>query len=64
MKTEKDFDCVKMMRDIRDKITAEIILMDTKQVLEYFRLKAEEFESRYGKPLAMASDNKLGEENE
>ncbi len=64
MKTEKDFDCVKMMRDIRDKITAEVISMDTRQVLEYFRLKGEEFESRYGKPLAIASGNKQGEEND
>jgi hypothetical protein len=51
MKTNKDVDCVKMMRDIRDKISLEIINMDSVQIIEYFRKKSEEFESKYGKPL-------------
>ena len=44
MKTNKDFDCVKMMRDIRDKINSEIIEMDSAEILEYFRKKSNEFQ--------------------
>ena len=50
MKTTKDFDCVKMMRDIRDKVNMEIVNMDSAQIIEYFRKKSEEYESKYGKP--------------
>ena len=50
MKTTKDFDCVKMMRDIRDKVNSEIIKMDSAQIVEYFRKKAEEYENKYGQP--------------
>ena len=50
MKTTKDFDCVKMMRDIRDKVNTEIIKMDSAQIIEYFREKSEEYESKYGQP--------------
>jgi len=38
MKTTKDFDCVKMMRDIRDKVNNEIVNMDSAQIVEYFRI--------------------------
>lgn len=48
MKTTKDFDCVKMMRDIRDKVNSEIIKMDSVQIMEYFRKKSKEYESKYG----------------
>jgi len=48
MKTTKDFDCVKMMREIREKISEEIIKMDNSQILDYFRIKSEEFEKEYG----------------
>lgn len=48
MKTTKDFDCVKMMRDIRDKVNTEIIKMDSSQIVEYFRKKSEEYEYKYG----------------
>ena len=48
MKTTKDFDCVKMMRDIRDKVNVEIVKMDSAQIIEFFRKKSEEFESKYG----------------
>lgn len=48
MKTTKDFDCVKMMRDIRDKVNTEIVKMDSAQIVEYFRKKSEEYESKYG----------------
>ena len=44
MKTNKDFDCVKMMRDIRDKINSEIIEMDSAEILEYFRKKSNEYQ--------------------
>ena len=46
--TTKDFDCVKMMRDIRDKVNSEIIKMDSVQIIEYFRKKSKEYESKYG----------------
>ena len=37
MKTPKDFDCVKMMRDIRDKIDKDISNMSAEQMLEYIK---------------------------
>lgn len=52
MKTNKDFDCVKMMRDIRDKIDAELEGMNTQQVLEYFRKNSQKFEKKHKKPVA------------
>jgi hypothetical protein len=51
MKTTKDFDCVKMMRDIRDKVNNEIVKMDSVQIIEYFRKKSEEYEHKYGQPI-------------
>jgi hypothetical protein len=54
MKTKKDFDCVKMMRDIRDKISLEIANMTTEQLKEYFRKRREEFEIKYGQPVTHA----------
>ena len=54
MKTTKDFDCVKMMRDIRDKVNTEIIKMDSSQIIEYFLKKSEEYESKYGQPATKA----------
>jgi hypothetical protein len=51
MKTNKDFDCVKMMRDIRDKIDTELEGMNTQQVLEYFRKNSQKFEKKHKKPV-------------
>lgn len=51
MKTTEDFDCVKMMRDIRDKVNTEIVKMDSAQVIAYFRKKSEEYENKYGQPV-------------
>ncbi len=51
MKTTKDFDCVKMMRDIRDKMNSEIVKMDSAQIIEYFRKKSQEYQSKYGQPI-------------
>jgi len=48
MKTTKDFDCVKMMRDIRDKVNNEIINMDSAQIVEYFKKKSLEYKLKYG----------------
>jgi hypothetical protein len=53
MKTDKDFDCVKMMRDIRDEINTEIINMDPSQIIEYFHKKSEEFERKYGQSIKL-----------
>ena len=55
MKTTKDFDCVKMMRDIRDKVNTEIIHMDSAQLIEYFLKKSEEYESKYGQPVTIVN---------
>jgi len=55
MKTTKEFDCVKMMRDIRDKVNADIVKMDAAQIVEYFRLKSEEYESNYGQRIKKAN---------
>ena len=57
MKISKEFDCVKMMRDIRDKVNSEIINMDTAQILEYFRKKSEEYEKKYGQLVTKARPN-------
>lgn len=51
MKMNKVFDCVKMMRDIRDKMNPELIKMNPDQIMEYFRKKSIEFEKKYGKTL-------------
>ena len=37
MKTDKKFDCVKMMRDIRDKVSADIKDMSSDQILDYIK---------------------------
>jgi hypothetical protein len=57
MKTTKDFDCVRMMRDIRDRVNSEIIEMDTVQVIVYFRKKSVEYEKKYGQPLVADIEN-------
>ena len=45
MKTnKKEFDCVKMMRDIRDKVNADIANMTPEQILEYIKKGRQEFE--------------------
>jgi hypothetical protein len=36
-KTKKDFDAVQFMRQVRDKISADICDLSTEQVLEYFK---------------------------
>lgn len=50
MKIKKKFDSVKMMRDIRDKISIEIANLTPEQLKEYFRKRREEFEKKYGQP--------------
>ena len=49
MKTTKAFDCVKMMRDIRDTITPAILNMHSEQYMEYFQKKAMAYEDKYTK---------------
>ena len=44
MKTKKNFDCVKMMREIREKINSEISNMTTEQILEYIRKGSKDFD--------------------
>ena len=51
MKTEaktKDFDAVKMMREIRDKISLEIQDMSYAEIKEYFKKRKEQFEAIRG----------------
>ena len=45
MKTEKKFDCVKMMRDIRNNIDSEIKDMSPKQILDYIKKGQNEFQN-------------------
>jgi hypothetical protein len=49
MKTKKGFDSVKMMRDIRDKMSLEIANMNTVELKEYFSKRKEGFEKKYNK---------------
>ena len=45
MKTKnKDFDAVKLMRALREKINREIANMTPGQIIEYFRKGSEQFE--------------------
>ncbi len=37
MKTPKNFDCVQMMRDIRNQIDTDISNMSAQQILDYIR---------------------------
>lgn len=44
MKTDKEFDSVKMMRDIRDKVSSEIMDMNTEQILDYIKKGSTDYE--------------------
>ncbi len=44
MKTKKQFDCVKMMREIREKVNSEIANMTTEQIIEYIRKGRQDFD--------------------
>ena len=44
MKTDKKFDSVKMMRDIRDKVSSDIKDMSSEQILDYIKKGSDEFE--------------------
>jgi hypothetical protein len=44
MKTDKKFDCVKMMRDIRDKISNDIKDMNPAQIMEYIKKGRNDYE--------------------
>ncbi len=46
VKTEKEFDAVKYMRQERDRISKEIKDLTTEQRIEYFRKKSEEFRKK------------------
>ena len=48
MKKNKKFDSVKLMRDIRNKIDAEIKELNKNELKDYFRKKKEEYENKYG----------------
>ena len=43
MKTNKKFDCVKMMRDIRDKVSSDIADMSPDQIIKYIRKGSNEY---------------------
>jgi hypothetical protein len=49
MKTDKKFDCVKMMRDIRDEVNEEIVNMNPEQILEYIKAGRNDFEKAIAK---------------
>ena len=44
MKTNKKFDCVKMMRDIRDKVSSDIAEMSPDQIIKYIRKDSEKYD--------------------
>ena len=44
MRTDKKFDCVKMMRDIRDKVNSDIKNMNSDQILEYIKKGRKDFD--------------------
>jgi hypothetical protein len=44
MKTDEKFDCVKMMRDIRDKVSSDIADMSPDQIIKYIRKGSKEYE--------------------
>lgn len=44
MKNNKNFDSVKMMREIRDKVSADIKDMSPEQILEYIKKGRNDFE--------------------
>lgn len=44
MKTDKKFDSVKMMRDIRDKVSSDIKDMNPEQILDYIKKGRNEYE--------------------
>ena len=44
MKTDKKFDSVKMMRDIRDKVSSDIKDMSPEQILNYVQEGHKEYE--------------------
>jgi len=46
MKTEKKFDCVKMMRDIRDKVNSDIKNMSPEQILDYIKKGRSDYEKK------------------
>ena len=50
-KKEKKFDCVKMMRDIRDKINSEISNLTTEQLLEYLQKGHNDFKKEIEKSI-------------
>jgi hypothetical protein len=44
MKINKKFDCVKMMRDIRDKVSSDIAEMSPDQIIKYIRKDSEKYD--------------------
>ena len=44
MKTKKKFDCVKMMRELRDKINSDIVNMTPEQIIKYIRKGRADYE--------------------
>ena len=44
MKTYKKFDCVKMMRDIRNEVDSEISKMNAEQILNYIKQGQTDYE--------------------
>jgi len=49
MRTDKKFDCVKMMRDIRERISNEIKDMSNEEILDYIQKGRTEYEKKSAK---------------
>jgi hypothetical protein len=56
MKTKKKFDSVKMMRDIRDKVSSEMKDMTAAQILDYIKNGRKEYENIMDRHIKTAID--------
>jgi hypothetical protein len=54
MKSEKAFDCVRLMRELRDEINREVEPMTPEQRLEYIRERASRVRNDLGLPLPVS----------
>jgi len=56
MKSEKAFDCVRLMRELRDEINRDVEPMTPEQRLEYIRERANRVRKDLALPLPVSPD--------
>ncbi len=59
MKTDKKFDCVKMMRDIRNKVSSDIKDMNSEQILDYIKKGRNDYEELLASHQQAISSNRI-----